>query len=78
MIAKDMIVILQCLIGGTDENDRIDHCLNGTEWGDAKLPKIIDDHEWWRFVTPTILSIGFTHCTWNNFIMYFAGTRLED
>ena len=44
MIAKDMIVILQCLIGGTDENDRIDHCLTGTKWGDADLPKIIDDN----------------------------------
>lgn len=43
----------------------------------AKYNPLILGGEWWRFVSPIFLHIGFLHFFMNNFALYFLGSLLE-
>lgn len=38
---------------------------------------IIENHEYWRFITPIFIHIGFTHLALNSLTLYFVGRILE-
>ncbi len=43
----------------------------------AKENSLIEKGEWWRFLTPIILHIGFFHLLMNTFALYYLGTAVE-
>ncbi|WML25589.1 rhomboid family intramembrane serine protease [Neobacillus sp. OS1-33] len=43
----------------------------------AKVNQLIVEGEWWRFITPVFLHIGFTHLAMNTLALYFLGTEVE-
>ncbi|KAB7709217.1 rhomboid family intramembrane serine protease [Bacillus aerolatus] len=43
----------------------------------AKFNPLILEGEWWRFLTPVFLHIGFLHLLMNTFALYFLGTAVE-
>lgn len=43
----------------------------------AKFNPLILEGEWWRFLTPIFLHIGFLHLIMNSFGLYFVGTAVE-
>jgi rhomboid protease GluP len=46
------------------------------EYG-AKFNPLIKQGEWWRFLTPVFLHIGFFHLLMNTFALYYLGTTVE-
>lgn len=58
--------------------------LNGSEdstilflFGAMSPQAIIQNHEYWRFVTPIFVHIGLTHLALNSLSLYFVGRILE-
>nr|WP_239587469.1 rhomboid family intramembrane serine protease [Bacillus pakistanensis] len=43
----------------------------------AKYNPLILDGEWWRFITPIFLHIGFLHLLMNTLALYFLGSAVE-
>lgn len=43
----------------------------------AKVNQLIYDGEWWRFITPIFLHIGFLHLALNTLALYFLGMTVE-
>lgn len=43
----------------------------------AKLNPLILEGEWWRFLTPMILHIGFLHLLMNTLALFYLGTAVE-
>ncbi|MGG3469997.1 rhomboid family intramembrane serine protease [Neobacillus pocheonensis] len=43
----------------------------------AKFNPYIHNGEWWRFITPIFLHIGFGHLAMNSISLYFLGTAVE-
>ncbi|MDP4171619.1 MAG: rhomboid family intramembrane serine protease, partial [Bacillota bacterium] len=43
----------------------------------AKFNPLIMDGEWWRFITPIFLHIGFMHLAMNSLALYYLGTTVE-
>jgi rhomboid protease GluP len=43
----------------------------------AKVNQLIVEGEWWRFISPVFLHIGFLHLVMNTFALYFLGTAVE-
>ncbi|MFP5113599.1 rhomboid family intramembrane serine protease [Bacillaceae bacterium C204] len=43
----------------------------------AKVNQLIVEGEWWRFITPVFLHIGFVHLAMNTLALYFLGTEVE-
>lgn len=43
----------------------------------AKVNQLIHEGEWWRFITPVFLHIGFTHLALNTLSLYFVGPLVE-
>ena len=43
----------------------------------AKVNQLIMDGEWWRFITPVFLHIGFMHLAMNTLALYFLGMEVE-
>ncbi|MFZ7945395.1 rhomboid family intramembrane serine protease [Neobacillus sp. 19] len=43
----------------------------------AKVNQLIEEGEWWRFITPVFLHIGFLHLVMNTMALYFLGTTVE-
>ncbi|WP_066257617.1 rhomboid family protein [Neobacillus drentensis] len=43
----------------------------------AKVNQLIVEGEWWRFITPVFLHIGFIHLSMNTLALYFLGTEVE-
>ncbi|MEH7074038.1 rhomboid family intramembrane serine protease [Neobacillus drentensis] len=43
----------------------------------AKVNQLIIDGEWWRFITPVFLHIGFLHLAMNTLALYFLGIEVE-
>ncbi|MBZ5749738.1 rhomboid family intramembrane serine protease [Metabacillus rhizolycopersici] len=43
----------------------------------AKFNPLIYDGEWWRFLAPIVLHIGFLHLLMNSFALYYIGPAVE-
>jgi rhomboid protease GluP len=43
----------------------------------AKFNPLIYDGEWWRFITPVFLHIGFLHLAMNTLALYYLGISVE-
>jgi rhomboid protease GluP len=43
----------------------------------AKFTPLILAGEWWRFITPIFLHIGFFHLMMNSFALYYIGSEVE-
>lgn len=43
----------------------------------AKFNILIYEGEWWRFITPVFLHIGFLHLLMNTFALYYLGIAVE-
>ncbi|MCP3741402.1 rhomboid family intramembrane serine protease [Rossellomorea sp. BNER] len=43
----------------------------------AKYNPLIIEGEWWRFITPMFLHIGFVHLLMNTLALYFLGSAVE-
>ncbi|WP_066049644.1 rhomboid family intramembrane serine protease [Robertmurraya korlensis] len=43
----------------------------------AKFNPLILEGEWWRFLTPILLHIGFIHLFMNTLALYYLGTTIE-
>ncbi|WP_243290557.1 rhomboid family intramembrane serine protease [Bacillus sp. FJAT-47783] len=64
-----MFVVLE-LFGGSTNTDTL------LKFG-AKVNELIYAGEWWRFVTPIFLHIGFLHLLMNSFALYYIGVAVE-
>lgn len=64
-----MFLILELFGGSTNTETLI-------QFG-AKFNPLIYEGEWWRFLTPVFLHIGFLHLLMNSFALYFIGPAVE-
>lgn len=64
-----MFLILEWSGGSTDPSVLI-------RYG-AKFNPLIEMGEWWRFLTPMFLHIGFLHLLTNTFALYYLGITVE-
>lgn len=64
-----MFLILEISGGSTNSNTLI-------QYG-AKFNPLILEGEWWRFITPVVLHIGFLHLLTNTLSLYFIGVFVE-
>lgn len=46
------------------------------EYG-AKFNPLIEQGEWWRFITPVFLHVGFLHLLMNTLALYYLGAMVE-
>lgn len=64
-----MFLILESKGGSTNSETLI-------QFG-AKYNPLIMEGEWWRFITPVFLHIGFLHLVMNTLALYYLGTAVE-
>ncbi|MBB6284863.1 rhomboid protease GluP [Geobacillus subterraneus] len=64
-----MFLILEWSGGSTDPSVLIHY--------GAKFNPLIEMGEWWRFLTPMFLHIGFLHLLTNTFALYYLGWTVE-
>ncbi len=48
------------------------------QFGAMSREAVVVSHEWWRFITPIFVHIGFTHILINSITLYFMGAQLEN
>lgn len=65
-----IIFILMSIDGGTT------NIYNLIRYGANFAPAIVSG-QWWRFVTPIFIHIGFTHILMNSITLYYLGTQME-
>lgn len=66
------IVFLGMELTGGSENSMV-----LGRWGAMYRPYIIGLHEYWRFITPMFLHIGWLHFVVNMVTLYFVGSQVE-
>lgn len=69
IIQVAMFLLLELFGGSTTSSTLI-------QFG-AKVNPLILEGEWWRFLTPIFLHIGFLHLVMNTIGLYFIGTAVE-
>jgi rhomboid protease GluP len=69
LIQAAVFFLLEMQGGSTDTSTLI-------KYG-AKFNPYIYDGEWWRFITPIFLHIGFLHLAMNTLALYYLGTAVE-
>lgn len=70
-IALQILIFLLLELNGGSENS-----LTLVEFG-AKYNPLIIEGEWWRFIFPIFIHIGFFHLFMNTLGLYFLGTAVE-
>jgi len=71
LIGIQVLVFLLMEISGGSQNT-----LNLIRFG-AKFNPLIMQGEWWRFVTPIFIHIGFLHLAMNTYALYYIGKNVE-
>ena len=71
LLLVNLIVFLVLLRGGGSENQLV-----LLKWG-AKSNDLIWEGEWWRFVTPVFIHMGWVHLIGNGVVLFFFGRLLE-
>lgn len=69
MISFAMFALLELSGGSTNSNTLINF--------GAKFNPLILEGEWWRFLTPIFLHIGFFHLLMNTFALFYIGGTVE-
>lgn len=70
MIIQVIVFLLMELNGGSTNS------LTLIEYG-AKFSPLILEGEWWRFLTPIVVHIGFIHLLMNTISLYLIGAEVE-
>ena len=70
MIIQVIVFLLMELNGGSTNSATL------IEYG-AKFSPFILDGEWWRFITPIVVHIGFIHLLMNTISLYLIGAEVE-
>ena len=70
LAANVFVFLLMHLAGGTEDFDVL------RAYG-AKINSLIDAGEWWRFVTPVFLHIGWLHLFVNMYSLFMLGPYVE-
>lgn len=70
-IAVQVVMFLFLELMGGSQNTQ-----NLIKYG-AKFNPLIIEGEWWRFITPIFLHIGFLHLLMNTLAVYYLGTVVE-
>lgn len=70
LAASIIVFILMELIGSSESTRTL------VEFG-AKYNPLIVNGEWWRFITPIFIHIGFLHLLMNAISLYFIGLEVE-
>lgn len=70
LIAQVIIFLLMELVGSSESTKTL------VEFG-AKYNPFILEGEWWRFLTPVFIHIGFLHLLMNSISLYFIGAEVE-
>lgn len=71
-LALQIIIYLLMEINGSSQNPWTLH-----QFGAITHTDITYYHEWWRFITPIFVHIGFEHILLNSITLYFVGMQLE-
>ncbi|MCF6094964.1 rhomboid family intramembrane serine protease [Microaerobacter geothermalis] len=71
IIAVNLLVFLWLTLNGGSENSE-----TLIRYG-AKYNPAIMEGEWWRFITPIFLHIGFLHIAFNSIALYYLGSAVE-
>ncbi|KRL03232.1 rhomboid family intramembrane serine protease [Liquorilactobacillus capillatus] len=71
LIVINVIVFLLMTLNGGSTSPRVLIMFG------AKVNSLILAGQWWRFVTPMFLHIGFEHILLNMITLYFIGTQIE-
>lgn len=72
LLGISIIVFLGLELTGGSEN-----ILNLVNWGAMVRPLVAQNHEYWRFITPMFLHIGFMHIILNMVTLYYIGAQVE-
>ncbi|MBS4199668.1 rhomboid family intramembrane serine protease [Bacillus sp. FJAT-49732] len=70
MVFQVLIFLMMEASGGTTNTETL------IKYG-AKYNPLILNGEWWRFVTPMFIHIGFIHLAMNTLALYYLGTAVE-
>lgn len=70
IVIQVVIFILMELMGGSTETSIL------IQYG-AKFNPLILEGEWWRFITPVFIHIGFLHLLMNSLALYYLGPMVE-
>ncbi|HAP5243350.1 TPA: rhomboid family intramembrane serine protease [Enterococcus faecalis] len=72
LLGISIIVFLGLELTGGSEN-----ILNLVNWGAMVRPLVAQNYEYWRFITPMFLHIGFMHIILNMVTLYYIGAQVE-
>ncbi|SEM28445.1 rhomboid protease GluP [Mesobacillus persicus] len=70
IVIQVAVFILMELMGGSTETSIL------IQYG-AKFNPLILEGEWWRFITPMFIHIGFLHLLMNSLALYYLGPMVE-
>lgn len=70
IVINVIVFLLMTLLGGSENVSTL------IAFG-AKVNTLILEGQWWRFITPMFLHIGFEHILLNMITLYFIGTQIE-
>ncbi|WP_226667438.1 rhomboid family intramembrane serine protease [Metabacillus litoralis] len=70
LIIQIFMFLLLEFYGGSEDTETL------IQFG-AKFNPYIYEGEWWRFITPIVLHIGFFHLLMNSFALYYIGPAVE-
>ncbi|MBP1043728.1 rhomboid family intramembrane serine protease [Vagococcus sp. BWB3-3] len=80
LLAIQIIVFLSMTLAGMSRGLGFNGSLNGeilVAHGAMLKGFVTHAHEYWRFITPIFVHIGFMHLIVNSLTLYFIGTQLE-
>ena len=71
IIVNSLVFTIQCIMGGSENTDVL------LKMGAAYTPYILENGEWFRLFTATLLHIGIKHLLYNMLALFAAGQFIE-